>query len=163
MWSAAERASAGRSTAWTPHERTLIASGTRPADVYAILTLRNNVGAEPAAAPSAQDELHITASHILIAFKGALSAASSITRGRDDASQIAAVVMAKAKAGEDFASLAKQYSDDPGSNEHGGALGNFGKSQMLKPFADAAFALEPGAISNVVETDFGFHVIKRTE
>jgi parvulin-like peptidyl-prolyl isomerase len=71
-------------------------------------------------------------------------------------------VAQKAKSG-DFAALAKEYSDDPGSGPRGGALGVFTRNAMVKPFADAAFALKPGEVSGIVETEFGFHVIKRTQ
>jgi peptidyl-prolyl cis-trans isomerase D len=59
-----------------------------------------------------------------------------------------------------FAELAKKNSDDPGSAVQGGDLDFFGRGAMVKPFEDAAFAMKPGEISNVVESDFGFHVIK---
>lgn len=64
------------------------------------------------------------------------------------------------KAPEQFAALAKQHSQDPGSAEQGGDLGFFGRNAMVKPFEDAVYAMKPGEISNVIETDFGFHVIK---
>lgn len=100
---------------------------------------------------------------MLIAYKGALRAAPTVTRSKEEARKLAAEVLAKAKAGQDFGALATQYSDDPSAKQNKGSLGKFGRSSMVKPFSDAAFALKPGELSSVVETDFGFHVIKRTE
>ncbi|MES2716778.1 MAG: SurA N-terminal domain-containing protein [Pseudomonadota bacterium] len=59
-----------------------------------------------------------------------------------------------------FAELAKKNSDDPGSAANGGDLDFFGRGAMVKPFEDAAYAMKPGEISNVVETDFGYHIIQ---
>jgi parvulin-like peptidyl-prolyl isomerase len=113
--------------------------------------------------PAPPPEASVGASHVLIQYKGSLRAGPNITRTKDEAKKVAAEVQAKAKKGQDFAGLAKQFSDEPGAKERAGNLGKFTKPQMVKPFADAAFALKPGDISEVVETDFGFHVIKRTE
>ncbi|HEV1999611.1 MAG TPA: peptidylprolyl isomerase [Xanthobacteraceae bacterium] len=68
-------------------------------------------------------------------------------------------VIAKLKAGGDFAALAKEYSKDPGAAE-GGDLGYFTKDQMVAEFAEAAFKMKPGDISDPVKTQFGWHVIK---
>jgi len=69
-------------------------------------------------------------------------------------------VLKRLQAGEDFAAVAREVSDDPGSKDSGGDLGLFGRGQMVKPFEDVAFALEPGALSDVVRSDFGFHIIR---
>ena len=68
-------------------------------------------------------------------------------------------VLKKARAGEDFAELAKQYSEDP-SKDKGGYLGTFKREAMVKPFADKAFSMASGEISDPVQTRFGWHLIK---
>jgi len=74
----------------------------------------------------------------------------------------AAEVLEKARAGEDFAELAIQYSEGP-SGPRGGDLGTFTKDKMVAEFSEAAFAMEPGGISDLVETTFGIHIIKVEE
>lgn len=69
----------------------------------------------------------------------------------------------RARAGEDFTALAKELTEEPGGGERGGDLGWFGRGQMVKPFEEAAFALKAGEVSGIVETQFGFHVIKVEE
>ncbi|MCB2183509.1 MAG: SurA N-terminal domain-containing protein [Desulfobulbaceae bacterium] len=68
-------------------------------------------------------------------------------------------ILTRIKDGEDFAALAKEFSED-GSASRGGDLGFFSRAQMVKPFADAAFSLQKGEISDVVTTQFGYHIIK---
>jgi parvulin-like peptidyl-prolyl isomerase len=69
-------------------------------------------------------------------------------------------LLARAKAGEDFAELAKQYSEDTYSQVNGGLIEGFTRGQMVKPFEDAAFSVPVGEISDVVETSFGYHILK---
>lgn len=105
----------------------------------------------------------VGASHILVAYRGATRAKPTVTRSKEDARQLAQSLAERARqGGMDFAQLAREASDGPTGIE-GGALPKFGRQQMVKPFSDAAFALQPGQISDVVETNFGFHIIKRTE
>lgn len=81
---------------------------------------------------------------------------------RDSVLALARQIRERALAGEDFAALAAQYGQD-GTAQSGGDLGFFTRDQMVAPFSDAAFALEPGQIGDVVETNFGYHVIKVEE
>lgn len=95
----------------------------------------------------------VRASHILIDF-GMSKDSAKITADR---------VLARAKKGEDFATLARENSKDPGSAMNGGDLGFFGKGRMVKPFEDAAFAGNVGDVVGPVETQFGYHIIKITD
>jgi peptidyl-prolyl cis-trans isomerase D len=71
-------------------------------------------------------------------------------------------ILQKVKSGGDFAKLAQQYSDDPGTKAHGGELGYFGRGEMVKPFEDAAFKLTPGQVT-LVQTQYGYHVLQLEE
>ena len=72
-------------------------------------------------------------------------------------------LLAEVRAGGDFAALAANNSDDPGSAERGGDLGFFGRGRMVKPFEETAFSLEPGEISEPLRTQFGWHILKVEE
>ena len=72
----------------------------------------------------------------------------------------AEAVLKRAKSGEDFAALAEEYSEDTATAENGGDLGLFAQGRMVKPFEEAAFSLAAGEISDLVETTYGFHIIK---
>jgi peptidyl-prolyl cis-trans isomerase C len=71
-------------------------------------------------------------------------------------------LVAKLNSGTSFEDLAMNFSKCP-SGKKGGALGDFGRGMMVKPFEEAAFALEVGSVSDVVKTQFGHHLIKRTK
>jgi peptidyl-prolyl cis-trans isomerase C len=78
-----------------------------------------------------------------------------------DAKQTAEALLKRIQAGEDFVKLAQEKSEDPGSKANGGDLGFFARGRMVKPFEEAAFALQnPGDISPLVETKFGWHILK---
>ena len=96
----------------------------------------------------------VRASHILLK-----------TEGKDEAAvkKQAEDLLAKIKAGADFAELATKFSEDEVSKAKGGDLDFFGRNQMVKEFEDVAFALEPGQVSDLVKTSFGYHIIKTAE
>jgi peptidyl-prolyl cis-trans isomerase C len=98
----------------------------------------------------------VHASHILIGVDPKATAEEKLK-----AKQKADDLLKQVKGGADFAELAKKDSTCP-SGKNGGDLGEFGRGQMVKPFEDAAFGLKPGEVSGVVETQFGYHIIKST-
>ncbi|MEW6673822.1 MAG: peptidylprolyl isomerase [Thermodesulfobacteriota bacterium] len=96
----------------------------------------------------------IRASHILIKVDP-----QADSEQKAEARQQLEQLQQKLDAGEDFGALAKAFSQGPSSSRNGD-LGYFGRGQMVKPFEDAAFALNPGEVSGIVETNFGYHLIK---
>lgn len=101
----------------------------------------------------------VRASHILLMYQG--SSRSSATRSKAEAEQQIAELKTQLDAGADFAAIASSHSDCP-SKAKGGDLGQFSKGQMVAAFETAAFSMQVGEVSGVVETDFGYHLIKRT-
>ncbi|HSG47426.1 MAG TPA: peptidylprolyl isomerase [Longimicrobiales bacterium] len=99
--------------------------------------------------------IRVRARHILLGIPPQASQAQ-----RDSVRAELEGILARARGGEDFATLAQTYSQDRGSGARGGDLGEFGPGEMVRPFEQAAFALEPGEISDVVESPYGFHIIK---
>ncbi|MHB9145257.1 MAG: peptidylprolyl isomerase [Symbiobacteriia bacterium] len=98
----------------------------------------------------------VRASHILIAVGD--------DKNYDKILPKAQQVLKEAQApGADFAALAQKYSDDPGSKDQGGDLGEFGRGQMVAEFDQAAFSLKPGVVSPLIKTQFGYHIIKVAE
>ncbi|MDO8505656.1 MAG: protein translocase subunit SecD [bacterium] len=104
--------------------------------------------------------VEIHAQHILICWRGIEGCESDISK--DDARKKIDELKAQANE-ENFEKLARDNSVEPGAKESSGDLGFFAKGAMVKPFEDAAFGLQNGAISEPVETQFGFHIIRRVE
>lgn len=124
-------------------------------------TLRAKITATPADLNKAYNDNiqqystpeQVRASHILLK-----------TEGKDEAAVKAKAeeILKEAKGGADFAELAKKYSEDESNNKNGGDLDFFGRGRMVAEFDAAAFTMEPGQISELVKTQFGFHIIKLT-
>lgn len=100
----------------------------------------------------------VHAAHILIKLDQNATAAQDVA-----ARKKAEEILARARKGEDFAALARQYSEDAGSKAKGGDLGLFGHGQMVPAFEEAAFAMSPGEIRGPVKSSYGYHVIKLLE
>ena len=120
-------------------------------------------GTSPTERPATDKPKSIVARHILIQWMGTKRADAKVVRTREQALAVAEEVLKRAKAGESFARLVIDFSDEPNAGQRGGSLGRFHRGDMDKEFEAAAFALAPGEISGVVETPFGFHIIQRTE
>jgi peptidyl-prolyl cis-trans isomerase C len=99
----------------------------------------------------------VKASHILIK-----AGPEATAEQKAEAQKKIAMIGDQLKKGKDFAELARQYGED-GTKEKGGDLGYFARGQMVKPFEDAAFAMQPGQTSEMVTTPFGYHLVKVTD
>ena len=124
-------------------ERTL-----RPDTVFTEAELQQRWATE-----GAQGE--VRARHILLRVPAEATPAQ-----RDSVRQLAESLRSQAAGGADFAALARRYSADPGSAAQGGDLGYFGRGRMVAPFEEVAFQLQPGQVGPVVESPFGYHVIR---
>lgn len=106
----------------------------------------------------------ITCQHILVAYKGAKNAPYSVTRSKDEAKKRADEALTKVKdPSTEFEDVVALYSDDAASKDRRGSLGKVKRDGVVKEFGDAAWALDLDEVSPVVETPFGFHIIKRNQ
>jgi parvulin-like peptidyl-prolyl isomerase len=110
--------------------------------------------------PTNATPTQIRCSHILIPYQGAYRTESELSK--EDARKKAEALLKEIEGGADFAALAKEHSSCP-SSQKGGDLGKFGRGAMVAAFDQAAFELDVNEVSSIVETQFGFHIIKRTE
>ena len=104
--------------------------------------------------------------HILLSTRkdaGAAEGEDTSAESDDEVRLRAEGILKQIREGADFEALAKELSEDPGSKANGGDLGFISRGQMVKPFEDAAFSLEPGSVSEVVKTDYGYHIIRVEE
>lgn len=104
----------------------------------------------------------VRASHVLLSTIDSATRAELPEDKKAEKRKLAEEVLKKAKAGEDFAKLAKEYSEDPGSKDKGGEY-TFPRGQMVKEFEAAAFSLNTNQVSDIVTTQFGYHIIKLSE
>jgi len=118
--------------------------------------------AAPSASAQAGAELRISTQHLVVTHGESIMGRSlNITRTREQAKARAAEALARARKGEDFAKLINEYSDDAHKDEWHGEQLNFTRKEAIPSFSAAAFALKVGEISDVVETPFGYMVIRR--
>ncbi len=128
--------------------------------------LRSSVSVTPAQiesyyrdhAEEFREEEQVCASHILVKVKATAEATEG--HSEDEARKLAEGVLQQARGGADFAELAKKSSEDQGSAPSGGDLGCFGRGRMVPEFENAAFDLAPGALSDLVRSPYGFHIIR---
>ncbi len=104
----------------------------------------------------------VRASHVLISTKDSKTGEDLSETAKKEKLKLAQSIVEKARKGEDFAKLAKEYSEDPGSKEKGGEY-TFPRGQMVPEFESAAFTLKTNQVSDVVTTQFGYHIIKLSE
>jgi len=105
----------------------------------------------------------VGARHILVMHIDSQQRPDGVDRTREEALARATECLQKLRAGGDFTAMVEECSDEPGAARRGGSVGEFSHDRMVKNFSDAAFGLEVGEISEIVETTYGFHIIKRTK
>ena len=120
---------------------------------------RNSVEREKVAKQPAE----IGAKHILVMHAGSDRKPEGVKRSREEARKLAEACLLKIRGGAEFDAVVQQCTDEPGAKDRGGDLGVFERTAMVKAFGDVAFGLKVGEVSEIVETPFGFHIIKRTE
>lgn len=132
-------------------------------DIREGLTIQNYLSSTLAAAsPVSEEEIEaaynepktVTVRHILLNTQGKSDEEKKAIREKMEE------LLKRARSGEDFETLAREYSEDPGSKSKGGLYENITRGQMVKPFEDAAFSVPVGQISDVIETQFGYHIVK---
>jgi len=158
-----------RSAVYTPHSETAIDASLPPPIATALQSmapgdLRTTSLGDQAASllflrGRTPGQEQMSASHILLAYKGASAASEKVARSKEEALTLARDIKKQLDGGADFAALAKKYSDD-GSGQKGGDLGTFVRGAMVAPFEQAAFALPQGGVSDPVESQFGYHIIR---
>lgn len=111
---------------------------------------------------SEKDLPSLTLKQILVHHVDSKNPKEGVTRSREEACLRAAEARDKVIAGGDFDALIAEYSDEAGAVSRGGVVGNMKREDLVKPVADAAFALEVNEMSDVVETPFGFHLLLRS-
>ncbi len=125
-----------------------------------ILEVGDNLEAYQVTWKSEEAEEKVSASHILVAYEGATRASSDVTRSKKEAKKRALEILEEVNADpENFAAIATENSDGPSATK-GGDLGEFGRGVMTPAFEKAAFSMEEGDVSELVETEFGYHIIK---
>jgi hypothetical protein len=123
--------------------------------------------AQPAAEAQPQgqqpqgERVHVA--HLLVMHTNSAMRPPTVTRSLDEARAFATQLLGRIRGGEDLVALSRQHSDEPGHENKGGDLGFITRGMTVAPFENAAFALRVGQVSDVVQTDFGFHIIKRLE
>jgi parvulin-like peptidyl-prolyl isomerase len=104
-----------------------------------------------------QEDKTATVRHILLLTQGKTDAEKAAIRTKMDG------ILARARKGEDFAALAKETTEDQNSKENGGLYADFARGRMVKAFEDAAFSVPVGQISGIIETPYGYHILKVEE
>jgi peptidyl-prolyl cis-trans isomerase C len=117
---------------------------------------------DPANISSFEEPEKVRASHILLMTSDPETHEPLSAEKKAEKRKLMEDILKQARAGTNFAELAKKYSEDPGSKDNGGEY-TFPRGQMVKQFEDTAFSLKPGEISDIIETQYGFHIIKLSE
>ena len=107
------------------------------------------------------ERVHVA--HLLVMHTTSQMRPPTVTRTLAEARTLATQLLGRIRRGEDLVALARQFSDEPGHEQKGGDLGYITRGMTVAPFDAAAFALRVGQVSDVVQTDFGFHIIRRIE